>query len=60
MVKFAKGESFAGREAMGAMRKRQETAVEVAPFLGVTHSARGFSWRERLAGDGQIDRKSVV
>jgi single-stranded-DNA-specific exonuclease len=39
---------------MGAvLEKELETAVEVAPFLGVTASARGLAWRERLPADMQ-------
>jgi single-stranded-DNA-specific exonuclease len=39
---------------MGAVRKRRDEAAEAAPFLGVAQSARGFAWRERLAGDARL------
>jgi single-stranded-DNA-specific exonuclease len=29
------------------------------PFLGVTASARGLAWRERLAGDGQLRATAI-
>ncbi|MGE5267945.1 MAG: single-stranded-DNA-specific exonuclease RecJ, partial [Deltaproteobacteria bacterium] len=44
---------------MGAIRKRRTADQEAAntsgpaPFLGVSNSARGFVWRERLPQDGQ-------
>lgn len=45
---------------MGAVRKRQQqTTAAAPPFLGVTASARGFSWRERLAGDGQMRAAAI-
>jgi len=42
---------------MGAVLKRRQAGSldggEVASFLGVTQSARGFAWRERLPREGQ-------
>ncbi len=42
---------------MGAVQKRRQAvsldASEAAAFLGVTQSARGFAWRERLPREGQ-------
>ncbi len=44
---------------MGAVRKLQEDATAVKPFLGVSASARGFQWRERLVGDGQLRAATI-
>jgi single-stranded-DNA-specific exonuclease len=44
---------------MGAVRKLQEDAAAAKPFLGVSASARGFQWRERLVGDGQLRAATI-
>ena len=44
---------------MGAVRKRREAAAEVAPFLGVSASARGYQWRERLSGEAQLRAAAI-
>jgi single-stranded-DNA-specific exonuclease len=43
---------------MGAVRKLQEDTA-AKPFLGVSASARGFQWRERLVGDGQLRAATI-
>jgi single-stranded-DNA-specific exonuclease len=44
---------------MGAVRKLQEDTAAAKPFLGVSASARGFQWRERLVGDGQLRAATI-
>ena len=44
---------------MGAVRKRREVAAEAAPFLGVSASARGYQWRERLTGEAQLRAAAI-
>ena len=44
---------------MGAVRKRREAAADVAPFLGVSASARGYQWRERLSGEAQLRAAAI-
>jgi single-stranded-DNA-specific exonuclease len=44
---------------MGALRKRVERAAERAPFLGVSASARGFAWKERLSAEEQPIAASI-
>jgi single-stranded-DNA-specific exonuclease len=44
---------------MGAVRKRREAAAEAAPFLGVSASARGYQWRERLSGEAQLRAAAI-
>jgi len=44
---------------MGAVRKRREAAADAAPFLGVSASARGYQWRERLSGEAQLRAAAI-
>ena len=44
---------------MGAVRKRQDDAAGSAPFLGVSASARGYQWRERLTGEAQLRAAAI-
>ena len=44
---------------MGAVRKRRDDAAGSAPFLGVTMSARGYQWRERLSGEAQLRAAAI-
>jgi single-stranded-DNA-specific exonuclease len=44
---------------MGAVRKRQDDAAGAAPFLGVSMSARGYQWRERLSGEAQLRAAAI-
>lgn len=44
---------------MVAARKRRDIEAGAAPFLGVAASARGLTWRERLAGDGQLRATAI-
>jgi single-stranded-DNA-specific exonuclease len=44
---------------MGAVRKRREVAAEAAPFLGVSASARGYQWRERLTSEAQLRAAAI-
>jgi len=39
---------------MVAVRRQRDAAADAAPFLGISASAKGFTWRERLAGDAQL------
>jgi single-stranded-DNA-specific exonuclease len=39
---------------MVAARKRRDAAPAAPPFLGVSASAKGYAWRERLAGEAQL------
>ena len=58
MMNFARGESLRG-QAMGAVRKRRDDAAGAAPFLGVSVSARGYQWRERLSGEAQLRAAAI-
>ena len=44
---------------MGAVRKQRDDAVGSAPFLGVSASARGYQWRERLSGEAQLRAAAI-
>ncbi len=44
---------------MGAVRKQLADAAGAAPFLGVSASARGYQWRERLAGEAQLRAAAI-
>jgi single-stranded-DNA-specific exonuclease len=44
---------------MGAVRKRREAAADAVPFLGVSASARGYQWRERLSGEAQLRAAAI-
>ena len=44
---------------MGAVRKRRDDAAGAAPFLGVSVSARGYQWRERLSGEAQLRAAAI-
>ncbi len=45
---------------MGAVRKRRDDAAgSSAPFLGVSVSARGYQWRERLTGEAQLRAAAI-
>ncbi len=44
---------------MGAVRKRREEATAAAPFLGVEASARGLTWRARLAADAETQAAAI-
>ena len=44
---------------MGAVRKRLADAAGAAPFLGVSASARGYQWRERLAGEALLRAAAI-
>ena len=44
---------------MGAVRKRRDDAAGSAPFLGVSVSARGYQWRERLSGEAQLRAAAI-
>jgi single-stranded-DNA-specific exonuclease len=44
---------------MGAVRKRHEASSGTSPFLGVSSSARGLSWRERLNGDAHLRATAI-
>jgi single-stranded-DNA-specific exonuclease len=44
---------------MGAVRKRRDDAAGSAPFLGVSASARGYQWRERLSGEAQLRAAAI-
>jgi single-stranded-DNA-specific exonuclease len=39
---------------MVAVRKRRDAAAAAPPFLGVSASAKGYAWRERLTGEAQL------
>jgi len=39
---------------MVAVRRQRDAAADAAPFLGIAASAKGFTWRERLAGEAQL------
>jgi single-stranded-DNA-specific exonuclease len=44
---------------MSAVRKRLADATGATPFLGVSASARGYRWRERLAGEAQLRAAAI-
>src|SRR5262245_10225977 len=44
---------------MVAVRKRRDDAADAAPFLGVAQSARGFTWRERLADEARLTAGAI-